>query len=76
MWLAVFADVGVMILAVLNAIRALFVKIIKKYSGYCVKNILYNSRYFFSIGKFIYVLLFSRNLQIISSILAHSVKIV
>ena len=26
MWLAVFADVGVMILAVLNAIRALFVK--------------------------------------------------
>ena len=25
MWLAVFADVGVMILAVLNAIRALFV---------------------------------------------------
>ena len=26
MWLAVFADVGVMILAVLNSIRALFVK--------------------------------------------------
>ena len=26
MWLAEFADVGVMILAVLNAIRALFVK--------------------------------------------------
>ena len=26
MWLAVFADVGVMILAVLNAIRALLVK--------------------------------------------------
>ena len=26
MWLAVFADVGVMILAVLNAVRALFVK--------------------------------------------------
>ena len=26
MWLAVFADVGVMVLAVLNAIRALFVK--------------------------------------------------
>ena len=26
MWLAVFADVGVMIIAVLNAIRALFVK--------------------------------------------------
>ena len=26
MWLAIFADVGVMILAVLNAIRALFVK--------------------------------------------------
>ena len=26
MWLAVFADVGVMILAVFNAIRALFVK--------------------------------------------------
>lgn len=26
MWLAVFADVGVMILAVLNAIRALFVQ--------------------------------------------------
>ena len=26
MWIAVFADVGVMILAVLNAIRALFVK--------------------------------------------------
>ena len=26
MWLAVFADVGVMILAVLNAIRALYVK--------------------------------------------------
>lgn len=25
MWLAIFADVGVMILAVLNAIRALFV---------------------------------------------------
>ena len=29
MWLAVFADVGVMILAVLNAIRALFVKNLK-----------------------------------------------
>jgi Cd2+/Zn2+-exporting ATPase len=26
MWLAIFADVGVMILAVLNAIRAMFVK--------------------------------------------------
>ena len=26
MWAAIFADVGVMILAVLNAIRALFVK--------------------------------------------------
>ena len=26
MWLAVFADVGVMVLAVLNAIRALFVR--------------------------------------------------
>ena len=26
MWLAIFADVGVMILAVLNAVRALFVK--------------------------------------------------
>ena len=26
MWLAIFADVGVMVLAVLNAIRALFVK--------------------------------------------------
>ena len=26
MWLAVFADVGVMILAVLNAVRALFTK--------------------------------------------------
>ena len=26
MWLAIFADVGVMIIAVLNAIRALFVK--------------------------------------------------
>ena len=26
MWLAVFADVGVMILAVLNAIRVMFVK--------------------------------------------------
>ena len=26
MWLAIFADVGVMILAVLNAIRALFVR--------------------------------------------------
>ena len=26
MWYAIFADVGVMILAVLNAIRALFVK--------------------------------------------------
>ena len=26
MWLAIFADVGVMILAVLNAIRAFFVK--------------------------------------------------
>ena len=26
MWLAVFADVGVMVLAVLNAVRALFVK--------------------------------------------------
>ena len=26
MWLAIFADVGVMILAVLNAIRALFIK--------------------------------------------------
>ena len=29
MWLAIFADVGVMILAVLNAIRALFVKKLK-----------------------------------------------
>ena len=26
MWMAIFADVGVMVLAVLNAIRALFVK--------------------------------------------------
>ena len=26
MWLAIFADVGVMILAILNAIRALFVR--------------------------------------------------
>ena len=26
MWLAIFADVGVMIIAVLNAVRALFVK--------------------------------------------------
>ena len=26
MWLAIYADVGVMIIAVLNAIRALFVK--------------------------------------------------
>ena len=26
MWTAIFADVGVMVLAVLNAIRALFVK--------------------------------------------------
>lgn len=26
MWMAIFADVGVMILAILNAIRALFVK--------------------------------------------------
>lgn len=26
MWLAIFADVGVMVLAVLNAIRALFVR--------------------------------------------------
>ena len=26
MWMAIFADVGVMIIAVLNAIRALFVK--------------------------------------------------
>ena len=26
MWFAIFADVGVMILAVLNAVRALFVK--------------------------------------------------
>ena len=26
MWVAIFADVGVMILAVLNAIRALYVK--------------------------------------------------
>lgn len=30
MWMAIFADVGVMILAVLNAIRALFVKIYRK----------------------------------------------
>ena len=30
MWMAIFADVGVMVLAVLNAIRALFVK---KYTG-------------------------------------------
>lgn len=30
MWMAIFADVGVMILAVLNAIRTLFVKIYKK----------------------------------------------
>ena len=28
MWVAIFADVGVMVLAVLNAIRTLFVKII------------------------------------------------
>ena len=27
MWIAIFADVGVMVLAVLNAIRTLFVKI-------------------------------------------------
>ena len=34
MWLAIFADVGVMIIAVLNAIRALFVKkIVKKGQG-------------------------------------------
>ena len=26
MWIAIFADVGVMVIAVLNAIRALFVK--------------------------------------------------
>ena len=26
MWLAIFADVGVMVIAVLNAVRALFVK--------------------------------------------------
>ena len=26
MWMAIFADVGVMIIAVLNAIRSLFVK--------------------------------------------------
>ena len=26
MWLAIFADVGVMVLCVLNAVRALFVK--------------------------------------------------
>ena len=26
MWMAIFADVGVMVIAVLNAIRALFVK--------------------------------------------------
>ena len=26
MWLAIFADVGVMVIAVINAIRALFVK--------------------------------------------------
>ena len=26
MWLAIFADVGVMVIAILNAIRALFVK--------------------------------------------------
>ena len=26
MWVAIFADVGVMVIAVLNAIRALFVK--------------------------------------------------
>ena len=26
MWIAIFADVGVMVLAVLNAIRAMFVK--------------------------------------------------
>jgi len=26
MWLAIFADVGIMVLAVLNAVRALFVK--------------------------------------------------
>ncbi len=30
MWVAIFADVGVMIIAVLNAIRTLFVKIYKK----------------------------------------------
>jgi len=26
MWMAIFADVGVMVIAVLNAIRALFVR--------------------------------------------------
>ena len=30
MWLAIFADVGVMIIAVLNAIRALFVRNYKR----------------------------------------------
>lgn len=36
MWLAIFADVGVMILAVLNAIRAMYVKNLG-YSRNCVK---------------------------------------
>ena len=31
MWLAIFADVGVMVLAVLNAVRALFVKTVTWY---------------------------------------------
>ena len=31
MWLAIFADVGVMVLAVLNAIRVLFVKSYQNY---------------------------------------------
>lgn len=40
MWLAIFADVGVMVLAVLNAIRALFVKqYIPKETKYTAENI-------------------------------------
>lgn len=41
MWLAIFADVGVMVLAVLNAIRALFVKqYIPKETEYTAENVI------------------------------------
>lgn len=42
MWVAIFADVGVMIIAVLNAIRALNVKICKEILGFPYFHIVLN----------------------------------